>query len=68
MLKQNLGKIDRTARLVLGIILVACGIYMSSSMGLIVGLIGLIPLTTGIAGNCPLYTLFKFSSCKHRNV
>lgn len=27
------------------------------------GLIGLVPLVTGLAGTCPLYTLLGFSTC-----
>jgi len=27
------------------------------------GLIGIVPLMTGLAGNCPLYHLIGFSSC-----
>ena len=28
------------------------------------GLIGLVPLATGLLGSCPLYTLFGISTCK----
>jgi ABC-type enterochelin transport system permease subunit len=27
------------------------------------GLIGVVPLATGLLGSCPLYTLFGFSTC-----
>ena len=27
------------------------------------GLLGLIPLATGLIGSCPLYTVFGFSTC-----
>lgn len=27
------------------------------------GLVGLVPLVTGLAGTCPLYTLLGFSTC-----
>ncbi len=67
MLKQNLGKLDRTARVIFGIILIACGVYMSSNWGLVVGLIGLIPLLTGMVGNCPLYSICKINSCRIHN-
>lgn len=28
------------------------------------GLVGLVPLATGLLGSCPLYTLFGISTCK----
>lgn len=28
------------------------------------GLIGLVPLATGLLGSCPLYTLFGISTCR----
>jgi hypothetical protein len=27
------------------------------------GYIGLVPLATGLLGNCPLYSVFGFSTC-----
>jgi len=30
------------------------------------GLLGLVPLLTGLVGTCPLYTLFGFSTCPRR--
>jgi hypothetical protein len=30
------------------------------------GLIGLVPLLTGLVGSCPLYTLFGWSTCSLR--
>ncbi|MFO0724812.1 MAG: DUF2892 domain-containing protein [Myxococcota bacterium] len=27
------------------------------------GLLGIIPLATGLIGSCPLYTIFGFSTC-----
>jgi hypothetical protein len=27
------------------------------------GLVGLVPITTGLLGSCPAYTLFGFSTC-----
>jgi len=28
------------------------------------GYLGIIPIVTGLAGTCPLYTIFGFSTCK----
>lgn len=54
MSQLNIGNLDRTARLLIGIALVAL------AAGGVVGpwgYVGLIPLLTGIVGMCPLYSL-----------
>ncbi len=57
-MKQNEGKTDRIIRVVLGIVIIAVGLYFGSWWGII----GLIPLVTGAIGTCPLYMLFHFST------
>ncbi len=58
---KNVGGIDKTLRIIVGIIIIAIGVVNSS----LLGVIGLIPLLTGIIGWCPLYIPFKInSSCK----
>lgn len=58
---KNVGGIDKTLRIILGIIIIALGVINGS----LLGLIGLIPLLTGVIGWCPLYIPFKInSSCK----
>jgi hypothetical protein len=32
------------------------------------GLLGVVPLATGLLGSCPLYTLFGISTCKTRKI
>lgn len=54
----NVGKKDRIARLIVGIVVM--GIGFSSGSGW--GALGLIPLLTGLAGWCPAYRLFGISS------
>jgi len=63
-LKMNVGNKDRKARGVVGIILIGVGIAMMGTWGLVVGIIGLIPLVTALIGWCPLYSLFKIDTCK----
>ena len=29
-------------------------------------LIGIVPLVTGLAGNCPVYSIFGWSTCQNR--
>ena len=63
MLTQNVGGVDRILRIVLGLVLVAVGfVVMSGTAGTIVGLVGFIPLATGLLGWCPLYLPFRFST------
>lgn len=60
-MNKNVGGIDKTLRIILGIIIIALGVVNGS----LLGLIGIIPLLTGIIGWCPLYIPFKInSSCK----
>lgn len=59
-MKKNMGTVDRTARLVAGIVVIVLGIVFKSWLGII----GIIPVVTALAGNCPVYTLFGMSSCK----
>jgi hypothetical protein len=63
MFAQNVGNVDRIVRIVLGLALIAIGFFtLGGTVGTIVGVIGFIPLLTGLVGWCPLYSLFKFST------
>jgi ribose/xylose/arabinose/galactoside ABC-type transport system permease subunit len=59
---QNIGGIDRSVRAVLGLAIIAAGIYFKSWWGAI----GLVPLLTATLGWCPAYTPFGFSTCAAR--
>lgn len=59
-MKRNVGSIDRVLRVIVGVVLVVVGFaVMDGTAGIVVGVIGLIPLLTGLIGWCPLYLLFK---------
>ena len=60
MFKNNVHTIERAARVILGLGLL--GATVSGSIGAW-GYIGLVPLVTGVAGTCPLYTLLGWSTC-----
>lgn len=60
MFKNNVGGLDRGARIVAGLALV--GLTLAGTIGPW-GWIGLVPLATGALGSCPLYTVFGISSC-----
>jgi hypothetical protein len=54
----NIGKIDRTIRLILGVVIIGWGVMNNSWLGAI----GLIPLGTALIGWCPLYTILGINS------
>ena len=63
-MNRNVGSMDRIVRVVFGLALVIGGIYVAGTAGIILGVVGLIPLFTGLAGRCPAYALFKINTCK----
>lgn len=60
MFKSNVGGLDRTARVVGGLALLA--LTLTGTIGAW-GWIGLVPLATGALGTCPLYSLVGLSTC-----
>ena len=59
-MKKNMGKIDRGARLILGLVIIAAGIYYQSWWGAL----AIIPIVTATITWCPLYAPFGFSTRK----
>jgi hypothetical protein len=57
---SNVGGVDRIARIVAGIVLIAL-VFVGPQTPW--GWIGVIPLATGLLGWCPAYVLFGISSC-----
>lgn len=57
---QNVGGIDRTLRIVVGIALIAAA--FTGAIG-VWGYIGVVPLLTGLMGWCPPYALLGFNTC-----
>jgi hypothetical protein len=62
-MKTNVGGIDRIARIVLGIALIA--LAATGTIGLW-GWIGLVLLGTALVGFCPLYPLLGINTCTRR--
>ena len=58
-MKRNIGNADRIIRVVIGLVMIALGIYFNSWWGAI----GLIPLITAAIGWCPLYAPLGLSTC-----
>ena len=63
-MKTNIGKKDRILRVVVGCALMIAGVAVSGTAGMIMTGFGLIPLATGLVGNCPAYSIFKINTCK----
>ena len=59
-MNSNEGTIDRAIRVVVGIGLLSLVLVGPKSLW---GLIGLIPLITGLVGFCPLYKLLGLNTC-----
>lgn len=57
-MKKNMGKADRWIRVIIGLAIIAAGIYFKSWWGLI----GIIPLATSLISTCPLYLPFGIST------
>ena len=60
----NVGTVDRLVRIVLGLGLIAFALPVGfpSTGWNYVGWIGVVPLLTGVVGNCPLYSVFGIST------
>jgi hypothetical protein len=56
---RNEGTVDRVVRIVLGIALLAL-VFIGPKTW--IGLVGLVPLMTGLVGFCPLYRLIGIRS------
>ena len=64
----NVGLIDRTLRIVVGLLLIAYAIPLGfpQTGWNWVGWIGVVPLLTAVFGVCPAYSLFGISTCGAR--
>ena len=61
----NVGLVDRTIRIIVGLALIAFAIPVGfPHVGWNwVGWIGVIPIVTALVGTCPLYSLLGLSTC-----
>jgi len=57
---KNVGGVDRSVRIALGIVGMAVGVYYGSLWGVL----GLVVLATGVFSWCGLYSLIGVSTCK----
>lgn len=59
---RNVGGIDRVARIVVGLLLLSL-VFVVEGNARWWGLVGLVPLLTGLMSTCPLYSIFGFNTC-----
>jgi len=60
MFKTNVGGLDRTLRIVAGIVLIAL-VFVGPKTAW--GWIGIVPLVTGLLRTCPAYSILGLNSC-----
>jgi hypothetical protein len=61
-MKINIGLVDKVLRIVAGIALLSL-IFILEGNARWWGLVGLVPLVTGLVGWCPAYALIGASTC-----
>ena len=59
LLKNNVGKVDRVIRVVVGIVLIGNVFYALQSP---IGWLGVILIVTGLVGKCPLYSIIGINT------
>lgn len=59
-MKTNEGKVDRILRVIVGLGLLTLIFVGPQTMW---GLVGLVPLLTGVVGFCPVYKVFGLNTC-----
>lgn len=59
---MNVGSVDRALRLIAAVALLSLLVLLEGAARWI-GLVGLVPLATGLMRWCPLYTLFGIRTC-----
>ena len=61
-MNTNVGMADRIVRIVVGMVLLSLLFFLEGNARYW-GLVGLVPLATGVFRFCPAYTLFGVNTC-----
>jgi O-antigen ligase len=61
MFANNVGGIDRTLRILIGLALIVAAVTGTLSAW---AWIGVVPLLTGLFGTCPLYSMLGIKTCR----
>ena len=56
----NVGQTDKRIRMVIGVVIIAAGVYYQNWWGLV----GLVPLMTAVTGYCPPYKWLNINTNK----
>lgn len=72
MLKKNMGSLDRTVRFVVGLALIAIGLFVLGALrgnwlGIVVAVVALVPIATAITGVCPGYVPLGISTLRREH-
>ncbi|MBK7731753.1 MAG: DUF2892 domain-containing protein [Bacteroidales bacterium] len=59
MMKMNIGKTDRSVRLILAVLLVILYFFVGKITGLIFIILAIILAVTALTRTCPLYYIFR---------
>ena len=62
-MNKNIGTVDATIRIIFGIIILSLVFIGPKSLW---GLVGLVPLLTGIIRSCPLYPMLGINTCNKK--
>ena len=64
MFENNVSRVDRVARVTLGLVILSLGWsgVVVGWLGMTFKIVGFLPLLTGIVGWCPLYSLLRVST------
>jgi len=73
MLRRNVGRLDRTLRLLVGLSLIPVGLFAlqgaaGSLTGIVVTAFAVMPILTGLTGFCPGYLPFGVSTVSDDHV
>ena len=63
-MSRNEGTLDRTLRIIAGLVLLSLVFVGPKTMW---GLIGIVPLVTGLVGICPVYSILGIRTCPLRD-
>jgi hypothetical protein len=65
---KNIGTVDRTARIVIGLTLILASLLIGPTTAVAyLGLLGIVPLIAGITGHCPPYKWLGINTYKGTN-
>jgi hypothetical protein len=62
-MQKNIGTIDKTIRIIIGIGIIVWGVLAQNMLGII----GIVPLATAFISNCPLYGVCGISTNKNED-